>query len=55
MRLVLSVTGPSAVISGDVIHIPNGSFRIEEGCSGLHFMIAGLAVAALHGELRRDP
>ena len=55
MRLLLSVTGPSAVISGDVIHIPNGSFRIEEGCSGLHFMIVGLAVAALHGELRRDP
>ena len=42
------------MISGDVIHIPNGSFRIEEGCSGLHFMIVGLAVAALHGELRRD-
>jgi exosortase len=55
VRLLLSVTGPSAVISGDVIHIPNGSFRIEEGCSGLHFMIVGLAVAALHGELRRDP
>ena len=55
MRLLLSITGPAAVISGDVIHIPNGSFRIEEGCSGLHFMIVGLAVAALHGELRRDP
>ena len=54
MRLFLSLTGPAAVISGDVIHIPNGSFRIEEGCSGLHFMIVGLAVAALHGELRRD-
>jgi exosortase len=54
MRLVLSLTGPAAEIRGDVIHIPNGSFRIEEGCSGLHFMIVGLAVAALHGELRRD-
>src|SRR4029077_11079903 len=55
MRLLLSLTGPSAVISGDVIHIPNGSFRIEEGCSGLHFMIVGLAGAALHGEPGRDP
>ncbi len=55
VRAFLSVTGPSAMITGDIIHIPGGSFRIEEGCSGLHFMIVGLAVAALHGELRRAP
>ncbi len=55
MRAFLGLTGPPAVISGDTIHIPNGSFVIEEGCSGLHFMIVGLAIAALHGELRRDP
>jgi len=55
MQVFLGMTGPHAVISGDTIHIPNGSFVIEEGCSGLHFMIVGLAVAALHGELRRDP
>jgi exosortase len=55
MQLFLGMTGPHAVISGDTIHVPNGSFVIEEGCSGLHFMIVGLAVAALHGELRRDP
>src|SRR2546430_4831726 len=54
-RSLLWLTGPSASISGDIIRIPNGSFLIEEGCSGLHFMIVGLAVAALHGELRRDP
>jgi exosortase len=52
---LLWLTGPSASISGDIIRIPNGSFLVEEGCSGLHFMIVGLAVAALHGELRRDP
>lgn len=55
VRGFLALTGPHAVIDGAVIHIPNGSFVIEEGCSGLHFMIVGLAVAALHGELRRDP
>ena len=55
MRGFLGLTGPHAVISGDTIHIPNGSFVIEEGCSGLHFMIVGLAVAALHGELRATP
>ena len=55
MRGLLAVTGPPAVIQGDVIHLSNGSFVIEEGCSGLHFMIVGLAVAALYGEQRRDP
>jgi exosortase len=54
MRVVLALTGPSASIYGDLIRIPNGTFEVEEGCSGLHFMIVGLAVAALHGELRRD-
>jgi exosortase len=55
MQAVLALTGPSAQISGALIHIPNGTFAIEEGCSGLHFMIVGIAVAALHGELRADP
>jgi EpsI family protein len=54
MGAVLDLTGPHASIHGDIIRIPNGSFIIEQGCSGLHFMIVGLAVAALHGELRRD-
>ena len=54
MRAMLAVTGPSSSIVGDVIHIPNGTFLIEEGCSGLHFMIVGLAVAALYGEQRGD-
>jgi len=55
MRGLLAVTGPPAVIQGDIIHLSNGTFLIEEGCSGLHFMIVGLAVAALYGEQRRDP
>jgi EpsI family protein len=53
-RSLLAVTGPTASIVGDVIRLPNGTFVIEEGCSGLHFMIVGLAVAALYGEQRRD-
>jgi exosortase len=55
MRVLLGVTGPQALIFGDRIQIASGTFVVEEGCSGLHFMIVGLAVAALHGELRRDP
>jgi len=54
MQVVLRLTGPQALISEDLIHIPNGTFEIQEGCSGLHFLTVGLAVAALHGELRRD-
>ena len=55
MHGLLTLTGPPALFIGDVIHIPNGTFRIEEGCSGAHFMIVGLAVAALYGEQQRDP
>jgi exosortase len=54
MRGLIAVTGPAASFEGDRIYIPNGTFVIEEGCSGLHFMIVGLAVAALYGEQRRD-
>src|ERR1700746_788380 len=54
MRGLFPLTGPATLIEGDLIHIPNGTFAIEEGCSGLHFMIVGLAVAALYGEQRRD-
>jgi exosortase len=55
MRGALALTGPTALITDDVIHLPNGAFSIEEGCSGVHYMIVGLAVAALYGEQRRDP
>ncbi len=55
VRGMLALTGPQALIVGDEVHIVNGTFVIEQGCSGLHFMIVGLAVAALHGELERDP
>ncbi len=52
MRGFLAVTGPPALIDGSLVRIPNGAFVVEEGCSGLHFMIVGLAVAALHGQLQ---
>ena len=54
MRGALAVTGPPALVDGDYIHLSNGTFIIEEGCSGLHFMIVGLAIAALYGEQRHD-
>jgi exosortase len=55
MRGFLAVTGPPALIDGPFVRIPNGTFVVEEGCSGLHFVIVGLAVAALHGHLQQAP
>jgi exosortase len=52
---MLRLTGPRADFAGEVIRIPNGTFVVEDGCSGVHFMIVGLALAALYGELERDP
>jgi EpsI family protein len=54
MRGAFAITGPHASFYGDDVYIPNGAFSIEEGCSGLHFMIVGLAVAALYGEQQGD-
>src|SRR5215469_3942 len=54
MRGALALTGPPAVVEGNYIHLSNGTFISEEGCSGLHFMIVGLAIAALYGEQRHD-
>jgi EpsI family protein len=53
-RVLLSWTDMPARIDGYVIRFPNGSFEIESGCSGLHFLVVGLAVAALYGELSKD-
>src|SRR5256886_10329780 len=55
LRGFFRLTGPEVLIFGETIHIPNGSFVIEGGCSGLHFMIVGLAGAALHRGPRRGP
>jgi EpsI family protein len=44
---------PGSVV-GDVVIIPQGQFHIASGCSGLHFFVVALAVAALAGEIHRD-
>ncbi len=43
-----------AYIDGNLIHLPNGTFEIAGGCSGLHFLVAGLALAALAGLLHHE-
>lgn len=48
------VTGIPAYLQGDLIQLPAGTLEIADGCSGLHFLIVGLTLAALYGELSGD-
>jgi EpsI family protein len=43
-----------AFIEGDVIRIPAGSFVVEGGCSGLHFLIVACALGTLYGLLNYE-
>ena len=48
------LTGLPAYMDGNFVRLPAGTLEIADGCSGLHFLIVGLAMAALYGELSRD-
>lgn len=48
------VIGLPVTMAGTTIFLPAGiSFAVEPNCSGVDFLAAGLAIAALHGELER--
>jgi EpsI family protein len=53
-HLILRVIQLPVRFDGNLVQIPEGTFAIEDGCSGLHFMVVGLAIAAYYGELHRD-
>lgn len=53
VTLMLRVTGVRAYVEGNFVHIPAGTLEIAGGCSGLHFVIVALAIAALQGEVER--
>jgi len=48
------LAGIPVIMDDNVIHIPAGWFEVAGGCSGLHFFIVALAIAALHGQVDRD-
>jgi exosortase A len=48
------LVGIPVVMDERIIHIPAGWFEIAGGCSGLHFFIVALAIAAVHGEVYKD-
>jgi exosortase A len=45
----LALIGVPAFIEGHLVHLPAGVFEIAEGCSGLHFFVVALALAACFG------
>lgn len=47
--------GVPMMIDGTFVIIPEGVFEIAGGCSGLNYLVVGLAVAALFGEFNGDP
>lgn len=51
---LLRITGVPAFVDGNMVHLAAGTFEIAGGCSGLHFFIVGIALAALYGEVHRD-
>jgi exosortase A len=53
-RGILRLIGVPVEFYGNFIHIPEGTFAIEGGCSGLHFLVVAMAIAAYYGELHRD-
>ena len=55
VRLMLRTAGIPAFFSGNTFTLPAGSLEIAGGCSGLHFLIVGIAIAVLYGEINRDP
>ena len=54
MKTLLPLVGVPTYFDGNTVYIPSGVFEIAGGCSGLHFFIVGVAIAALYGEIHRD-
>ena len=53
-RLILRAIGVPVHFDGILVQIPEGTFAIEGGCSGVHFFVVALAIAAYYGALHRD-
>ncbi len=53
-QALAALVGMPVIIEDRLIHIPAGSFEIAGGCSGLNYLVVGLAIAALLGEINRD-
>ena len=52
--LLIRIVDMPALVVGNLVHLPAGSFHIAGGCSGLNFIVAGLSLAVLYGHLYYD-
>lgn len=53
--VLIWITGITAYVQGDFVHLAGGTIEIASTCSGLHALIVGLALATLYGELSNEP
>lgn len=49
----LFLVGIPAAFDGNIIHLQMGSFIVQEGCSGLHFLMVALALAVFCNHVYR--
>jgi len=49
------LTGIPAYMQGHLIRLPGGTMEIAQACTGLNGFVIGLCLAALYGEILRDP
>jgi EpsI family protein len=51
VTVILNLLRVPSYIEGNFVQIPSGVFEIAGGCSGLHFFIVGVTLAAIYGHL----
>lgn len=53
-EFLLRASSVPAYVQGNVVYLAAGTFEIQGGCSGLHYVIVAIAIGALYGEIRQD-
>jgi exosortase A len=53
--LLLAMAGVQAYIDGAFVQVPAGNFEIAGGCSGMNYLIVGIATASLFAFVERLP
>lgn len=53
--ILIWVSGMPAYMQDELIRLPGGSIEIAKACTGLNEFVIGLTLAALYGEIARDP
>ena len=51
VSVLIRITDIPALVTGNLVHIPQGTFEIAGGCSGLSFIVAGMSLAVFYSYL----